>query len=95
MKDEKNGLFSNVPATNGLARGYSIRPHKRQRKGLRFTLVILLLAVAGVVYFQKTASAMTSKEFNERSELADKIAAQRCLVLMEEINNGLTDVYET
>ncbi len=95
MKDEKNSLFSNVPATNGLARGYSIRPHKRQRNGLRFALVILLLAVAGVVYFQQTASAMTSKEFNELSELADEIAAQRCLFLMEEINNGLTAVYET
>ena len=43
-----NNLFSNVPATNGLARGYGPRPHKRKRKGLRFALVVLLLAVAGV-----------------------------------------------
>ena len=47
-------LFSNVPATNGLARGYSPRPHKRKRKGLRFALVVLLLAVAGAVYVYQT-----------------------------------------
>ena len=47
-------LFSNVPATNGLARGYGPRPHKRKRKGLRFALVILLLAVAGAVYVYQT-----------------------------------------
>ena len=49
-----NNLFSNVPATNGLARGYGPRPHKRKRKGLRFALVILLLAVAGAVYVYQT-----------------------------------------
>ena len=49
-----NNLFSNVPATNGLARGYGPRPHKRKRKGLRFALVVLLLAVAGVVYVYQT-----------------------------------------
>ena len=49
-----NNLFSNVPATNGLARGYGPRPHKRKRKGLRFAAVVLLLAVAGVVYFYQT-----------------------------------------
>ena len=49
-----NNLFSNVPATNGLARGYGPRPHKRKRKGLRFALVVLLLAVAGAVYVYKT-----------------------------------------
>ena len=47
-----NNLFSNVPATNGLARGYGPRPHKRKRKGLRFALVVLLLAVAGAVFYQ-------------------------------------------
>ena len=46
----KNKLFSNVPATNGLARCYGPRPNKRKRKGLRFALVVLLLAVAGAVY---------------------------------------------
>ena len=49
-----NNLFSNVLATNGLARGYGPRPHKRKRKGLRFALVVLLLAVAGVVYVYQT-----------------------------------------
>ena len=46
----KHNLFSNVPATNGLARGYGPRPYKRKRKGLRLALVVLLLAVAGAVY---------------------------------------------
>ena len=49
-----NNLFSKVPATNGLARGYGPRPHKRKRKGLRFALVVLLLAVAGAVYVYQT-----------------------------------------
>ena len=50
----KHNLFSNVPATNGLARGYGPRPHKRKRKGLRFALVVFLLAVAGAVYVYQT-----------------------------------------
>ena len=50
----KHNLFSNVPATNGLARGYGPRPHKRKRKGLRVALVVLLLAVAGAVYVYQT-----------------------------------------
>ena len=49
-----NNLFSNVPATNGLARGYGPRPHKRRRKGLRVALVVLLLAGAGAVYVYQT-----------------------------------------
>ena len=49
-----NNLFSNVPATNGLARGYGPRPHRRKRKGLRFAVVVLLLAVAGAVYVYQT-----------------------------------------
>ena len=49
-----NNLFSNVPATNGLARGYGPRPHKHQRKGLRLALVVLLLALAGAVYVYQT-----------------------------------------
>ena len=56
-------------------------------------MVVLLLALAGVVYFQTATNALTKKEFNERLELAEKVAAQRCLVLMEDITNGLTDVY--
>ena len=47
-------LFRNTLATNGLARGYAPRPHKRKRKGLRFALVVLLLAVAGAVYVYQT-----------------------------------------
>ena len=50
----KHNLFSNVLATNGLARGYGPRPHKRKRKGLRFSVVVLLLAVAGAVYVYQT-----------------------------------------
>ena len=50
----ENNLFSNVLATNGLARGYGPRPHKRKRKGLRLALVVLLLAVAGAVYLYQT-----------------------------------------
>ncbi len=47
-------LFRNTLATNGLARGYAPRPHKRKRKGLRFAVVVLLLAVAGAVYVYQT-----------------------------------------
>ena len=47
-------LFRNTLATNGLARGYAPRPHKRKRKGLRFALAVLLLAVAGAVYVYQT-----------------------------------------
>ena len=50
----KHNLFSNVPATNGLARGYGPRPHKHKRKGLRLALVVLLLALAGAVYVYQT-----------------------------------------
>ena len=50
---EKN-LFSNVRATNGLARSYDPRPHKRKHKGRRFALVVLLLAIAGAAYVYQT-----------------------------------------
>ena len=50
----KHNLFSNVPATNGLARGYALGSRKRKRKGLRFALVVLLLAGAGAVYVYQT-----------------------------------------
>ena len=46
----KHNLFSNVLATNGLARGYGPRPHKRKRKGLWLAFFILLIAVVGAVY---------------------------------------------
>ena len=49
-----NNLFSKVAATNGLAPGYGPRPHKRKRKGVRFAVVVLLLAVAGAVYVYQT-----------------------------------------
>ena len=49
-----NNLVSKVAATNGLARGYGPRPHKRKRKGVRFAVVVLLLAVAGAVYVYQT-----------------------------------------
>ena len=49
-----NNLFSKVPATNSLARGYGPRPHKLKRKGVRFAVVVLLLAVAGAVYVYQT-----------------------------------------
>ena len=47
-------LFRNTLATNGLARGYAPRPHKRKRKGVLFAVVVLLLAVAGAVYVYQT-----------------------------------------
>ena len=50
----KHNLFSNVLATNGLARGYGPRPHKHKRKGLRLALVVLLIALAGAVYVYQT-----------------------------------------
>ena len=50
----EHNLFSNVPATNGLARGYGLRSHKRKRKGLRFALVVFLIAVAGAIYVYQT-----------------------------------------
>ena len=49
-----NNLVSKIAATNGLARGYGPRPHKRKRKGVRFAVVVLLLAVAGAVYVYQT-----------------------------------------
>ena len=46
----KERLFANTLATNGLARGYGLRSHRRKRKGLWMAVFILLLALAGVVY---------------------------------------------
>ena len=45
-----NDLFRNTLATNGLARGYAPRAHKRKHTGLRFAVVVLLLAVASLLY---------------------------------------------
>ena len=54
MSDDRNELFRNTLATNGLANGYGSRGPRRKRKGLRFALVVLLLAVAGAVYVYQT-----------------------------------------
>ena len=92
----KHNLFSNVPATNGLARGFGTRPNKRKPKRLRFALVVLLLALVGAVYFDSVAGAeLTKKQFNDRLDQAEKDAALRCLNLMEQINEGLTTVYSS
>ena len=50
----ENNLFSNVLATNGLARGYGPRPHKHKRKGLWLAFFVLLIAVVGFVYVYQT-----------------------------------------
>ena len=50
----KHNLFSNVLATNGLARGYGPRPHKRKRKGMWLAFFVLLIAVVGAVYVYQT-----------------------------------------
>ena len=54
MSDDRNELFRNTLATNGLANGYVFRRPRRKRKGLRLALVVLLLAVAGAVYVYQT-----------------------------------------
>ena len=54
MADDRNELFRNTLATNGLANGYGSRRPRRKRKGLRFALVVLLLAVAGAFYVYQT-----------------------------------------
>ena len=54
MADDRNELFRNTLATNGLANGYGSRGPRRKRKGLRFAVVVLLLAVAGAVYVYQT-----------------------------------------
>ena len=50
----ENNLFSNVLATNGLARGYGPRPHKHKGKGLWLAFFVLLIAVVGSVYVYQT-----------------------------------------
>ena len=46
--------LSSLKATNGLMSGYDARPHKHKLKGLRFAVVVLLLAVASLVAVDKT-----------------------------------------
>ena len=92
----ENNLFGNLPATNGLARGYGPRPHKRKRKGLRFAVVVLILAVAGVVYFSSAASAQANdQQFVERVDKAEQNAAEICVTLMERINGMLKTTINT
>ena len=66
----KHNLFSNVLATNGLARGYGPRPHKRKRKGLWLAFFILLIAVVGAVYVYQT------DEMPELSASIDRLTKQ-------------------
>ena len=100
-------LFRNTLATNGLARGYAPRPHKRKRRGLWFAVVVLLLALACVVYFGNFAAAeikyldampedtQAAKQFNDRLGEAAKGAAEICLTLMEIINGSLEPTLNT
>ncbi len=102
-----DNIFRNTLATNGLARGRATRPHKRKRKGLRFAVVILLLALACVVYFRNVAAAeikyldavpedtQAAKQFNDRLGEAAKGAAEVCVTLMERINGGLKTTLNT
>ena len=54
MADDRNELFRNTLATNGLANGYVFRRDRRRLRGILFALVVLLLALAGAVYvYQK------------------------------------------
>ena len=89
-------LFRNTLATNGLARGYAPRPHKRKRKGLRFAVVVLLLALACVMYFGTAASAQANDQsFVERVDKAERNAAEICVTLMERINGMLKTTNNT
>ena len=82
--------LSSLKATNGLMSGYGERPHKRKRRGLRFAVVVLILAVAGVVYFSSAASAQANdQQFVERVDEAEQNAAEICVTLMEKINGAL------
>ena len=90
----KDDLFRNTLATNGLARGYAPRPHKRKRRGLRFAVVVLLLALAGVVYFGTAASAQ-DQHFVDRVNKAEAEAAEICVTLMERINGMLGTTLNT
>ena len=65
MSNDDN-LFRNTLATNGLARGYAPRAHKCKRKGLRFAVVVLLLAVGGFVYVDQSELPMEPLEIIEQ-----------------------------
>ena len=76
----KHNLFSNVLATNGLARGYGPRPHKRKRKGLRLALVVLLLAVAGAIYLYQTNEMPELPASIDRLTKPDEDVGKYCLL---------------
>ena len=73
----KDDLFRNTLATNGLARGYAPRPHKRKRKGLRFAVVVLLLALACVVYFSSASANDDNALDPTLFEVMDEVERQR------------------
>ncbi len=88
--------LSSLKATNGLMSSYAPRPHKRKRKGLRIAVVVLLLAVAGVVYFSDAASAQANdQQFIDRVDKAERNAAEVCVTLMERINGMLKTTINT
>ena len=81
----KNDMFSDIPATNGIARGYGPRPYKRRRKGLRLAVIVVLLALAGMVYFQTSAFAQaTSYKVDSNNWTAQPLA-----VCLDVYKNGI------
>ena len=54
MADDRNDLFPKSLATNGLANSYGSRRPRCKHKGLRFAVVVLLLALVGAVYVYQT-----------------------------------------
>ena len=90
----KDDLFRNTLATNGLIRGYPPRSHKRKRRGLRFAFVILLLALASMVYFSSAASdKVMDQQLVDRADKAEEDAALLCLHMVEFINAGLVSMF--
>ena len=72
--------------------GYAPRRHKRKRKGLRFAVVVVLLALAGVVY-SNTAKAEGKEHEYYRTKLVETRfgTAMTCLDLMKKITIGISD----
>ena len=107
----KYNLFSKVPATNGLARGYGPQPHKRKRREMRFALAVLLLALSALVLFQTGANSSeqvgTWTPLNKSAEMPDGETVEKqakkvemealllCLHLSKVINESLIDIYQT